>query len=330
MYNVNRRLKHCTEKRSISELHRSLRAKIEQSKEFSNASLDQLSQWQGWYDSSFISNLEHNAAELDKVFNIRLDDCLASIAHGLPPEQRESIRSKQKRELQKTVALQISRKLCVNGPNRIRQKLKRWMDTNAASPKDIVSAKFKIPGPPKWVADRVHRNLNKLASLVPPRVSAAVLRVICNMWCTSVRFQQSTSFGDLKRTRVGAPKNAHGDHCRLGCGTCAKDSIEHYARCSNALKVLHDKLHIDVSAQRGLEFFVMGTIEQSDKEILALSALYVYAIYCTFNGYRCTGPKDPSTVYQCIWQHMLQGCRGHSALERSLNSRWNAPICTIR
>ena len=248
----------------------------------------------------------------------------------LAPEQREDIRLKQKREIKKTVALLISKKLCINGPNRIRQKLTRWMDKKAYGPKDIISAEFKITGPPRWVAERVHHNLSNLASLVPPRVSAAVFRVIGNMWCTSRRFQQSTSYGDLKRSRVGSSKNEHGDHCRLGCGTCAKDSIEHYARCSNALKVLHDKLHIDVSPERGLVFFLMGTVEQrGDKELLALSALYVYAISSTFNGYRYTGPKAPDTTYQCIWQHILQGCRGHDSLERSLNSRWSKPLCLI-
>ena len=205
------------------------------------------------------------------------------------------------------------------------------MDRDAPKRTDIVPAKFKIPGPPKWVADRVHRNMNNLTSLVPPRVSAASFRTIWNMWCTSRRFQQSTALGDLKRSRAGSYKNDHGDHCRLGCGICAKDSIEHYARCKIALSVLYDKMHIDVSAQRGLEVLVMGSEEQQrNKELLALSALYVYAIHCTFNGYRCTGPKGPSTTYQCIWQHMLQGCRGHSALERSLNSRWEKPFFVIR
>ena len=86
-------------------------------------------------------------------------------------------------------------------------------------------------------------------------------------------------------------------------------------------------MHIDVSAQRWLEFMVMGTEEQqSDNEFLALSALFIYAIDCTFNGYRCISPKGPDTTYQCIWQHMLQGCRGHGTLERSLNSRWNEPF----
>ena len=90
-------------------------------------------------------------------------------------------------------------------------------------------------------------------------------------------------------------------------------------------------MHIDVSTQRGLEFMVMGTCEQQqDKELLALSALYIHAMHCTFNGYRCSSPKGPAIIYQCIWQHMLQGCRGHAALERSLNSRWNKPFCIIR
>ena len=169
-----------------------------------------------------------------------------------------------------------------------------------------------------------------LARLVPPRVSAAVFRTIWNMWCTSRRFQQSTSFGNLKRSRVGAPVNPHGDHCRLGCGMIAKDSVEHYARCGVARKVLSDKLRIHVSAQRGLEFLLIGTKSQcADKELLAISALYIYALYNTFNGYRCTGPRCPDVTYQCIWQHILQGCRGHAALESSLNSRWKSPICVI-
>ena len=84
-------------------------------------------------------------------------------------------------------------------------------------------------------------------------------------------------------------------------------------------------MHIDVSIQRGLAFLLMGTVEQqSDKELLALSALHVYAIYCLFNGYRCTGPKGPDSTYQCINQHSLQGCRGHDTLERSLNSLFNS------
>ena len=105
MYNMNRRLKHCTEKRSIKKLHRILLANIDQFRELSNAGMNQLSQWRDWYDSSFISFLQHNATELDKEFDIRLDECLASIAQGLPPEQKEDIRLKQKREIQKTVAL---------------------------------------------------------------------------------------------------------------------------------------------------------------------------------------------------------------------------------
>ena len=181
MYNVNRKLKHCSEKRSIEELHCKLRVMIDQSKAASSAGMSQLSQWQGWYDSALISNLQQNSIELEKDFNIRLDDCLDSIAHGLPPERRGDIRLKQKREILKTVALLISKKLCVNGPNRIRQKLTRWMDRKANGPRDIISAEFKITGPPRWVAERVHHNLSNLASLVPPRVSAAVFRVIGNM-----------------------------------------------------------------------------------------------------------------------------------------------------
>ena len=47
MYNVNRKFKHCTEKRSIKELNCSLRVQIDQSNELSIAGVGQLSQWLG-------------------------------------------------------------------------------------------------------------------------------------------------------------------------------------------------------------------------------------------------------------------------------------------
>ena len=71
------------------------------------------------------------------------------------------------------------------------------MDKDANKRTDIILTKFIIPGPPRCVAERVHRNLNNLAPLVPHRIIAAVFRTIWNMWCTSRRFQQSTSFGDV-------------------------------------------------------------------------------------------------------------------------------------
>ena len=57
-----------------------------------------------------------------KGLEIRLEDCLDSIAHGLPPEQREDIRLKQKREIQKTVALLISKKTLCQRPQQNQAK----------------------------------------------------------------------------------------------------------------------------------------------------------------------------------------------------------------
>ena len=148
MHNTNRRCRHCIEKRSIHELHRSLRANLEQSNSQFSEGMRGLSQWQDWYDSSFISILYHNSAELDKDFNIRLDECLSSIAVGLPPEQRERIARKQKRDIQKTVASLIFQKLHIHGPSRSRQKLRRWMDEDAPGPNHLISAKRKYQARP--------------------------------------------------------------------------------------------------------------------------------------------------------------------------------------
>ena len=89
----------------------------------------------------------------------------------------------------------------------------------AIPPSDIVSPNFLISGPPNWVARRAHKNLLRLASLVPPRVSSAVIRTQWNSWCTACRFQH---------------KYSAVDKCLFGCAD-AHDNIEHYSRCGIAL-----------------------------------------------------------------------------------------------
>ena len=73
VYNINRMRKHCTEKRSIKELHRLLQANIEQSRKNLDNESSQLLHEREWYDSSHISIPQHNAQALDRELGVRLE-----------------------------------------------------------------------------------------------------------------------------------------------------------------------------------------------------------------------------------------------------------------
>ena len=207
---------------------------------------------------------------------------------------------------------------------RIRKKLERRSDPNCAGPNHIISPKFKIAGPPAWVAKRVHRNLQKLSLLVPPRVAAASFKCVWNDWCTARRFQQSNkSFGE----------QPEGCRCWFGCSDNAQDSIEHYACCPVAGEVLFKKLRIRLDPRRGLATLSLATREQDlDNDLLSLTALFTYAIYMTRNLHR-NSPHIGNNMRsirakQALGQFIIQGCQGHARLSRLVDNRWD-PEATV-
>ena len=274
-------------------------------------------QWAPWYKGAHVSCLHNNEQRL-RALGITLEGCLTSIAGSEPSPWSDEVKRKQKRELQKTVSIAVKN---INRPDpvsRVRHKLHRWMDRTAARPSDIRSARMLVPGPPARIANKTHRRLMKLPSLTPPRVCSAVFRTIWNGWCTHCRFQQYAN-----------PNNK----CWLGCGGDAQDRIEHYCRCPIALEVLKNKLRIDLHPSRALSFFVLSTHEQDSDNVLALGALFMYAVYMSYNHYKHGGHTNPLRAAviskECIGQHIIQGCQGHAELANLVDRRWQSPMLHI-
>jgi len=131
---------------------------------------------------------------------------------------------------------------------------------------------------PGFRVQRVVRMIQRLNSLVAPRVVSAYLRTICDGWATHARFQRH------------AP-------CRFGCGH-GRDCISHIACCPVALA------WIDRHAQlrrppigRGIDFLLCMTDDCLDagflrrpgagpEDVLRARALSLYALYKCHNGVR--------------------------------------------
>jgi hypothetical protein len=169
-------------------------------------------------------------------------------------------------------------------------------------------------GPPAHVARRVHLTLKRLHSLVPPRIASAVIQTLWNGWCTARRFQDQSHAND---------------RCWLGCGAGAHDSIEHYCRCPVALGVLARTLRIEISPRQALAVWLLAHDALLEDEVLALTSLYVYAIYRTTNHYRHTRRTSPTWAADSIKQHIIQGCQGNERLMQWLDCRWDRPVTRI-
>ena len=288
--------------RTIRDMYYKLEARMRET-DFPN----RLVFWGEWYRNAFATVLFKNLAGLEAE-GISLNGMLASAAGG-PPPWSEKACSRQKKFLQKVTLRAIKTCIQPDPVSRIRHKMERWFDKEFGRPSDMFSPRMLIPGPPNWLARRAQRNLLRLHALTPPRVCSAVIRGLWNSWCTAARYQRRDTPSDI---------------CQLGC-VGAHDSIEHYCRCSVGLDVLGDMLKIHLSPHRALAFITLCTAAQQDDALLALGALYTYALYSSTNLYRAMGPTTPERAKQSIRQYILQGCAGHVGLTNLVDSRWRSP-----
>ena len=190
---------------------------------------------------------------------------------------------------------------------------RQWLDKGATGPSST-SARMLIPGPPNDIARMVFRRLNKLPSLVTPRVCSAVFHTLWNGWCTAPRWQK---------------RGSSTNHCWLGCQGDAQDDIKHYSMCPIARDVLRKKLKIVITHNRQcLPFFMLCRHSQDDDELITLTAMYTYSIYMTTNLYRNINICDSERATQCLGQFIIQCTEGNSAMGTMLESRWSKP-CTF-
>ena len=128
--------------------------------------------------------------------------------------------------------------------------------------------------------------MQKVNSLVTPRVGAALLHTVCNGWCTSGRYQQR-------------------GHCKF-CGR-GQDSLNHIARCPSVWKIMEEEAGIlRPPPGRELEFLCCMCSEEVVREYMNPApdsidaairsrAHALYALYRTFNWTR----HHPEGVGDC-------------------------------
>ena len=180
---------------------------------------------------------------------------------------------------------------------RMREKLKRW--------KLPMIGTSAIRNTPAWRASRAHWLLSRLASMVPPRVQAAVFGAIWNRWTTASRFQSS--------------------RCCLLCGLERSDKLQHYSGCSVVRQILARKLRLPGSEFANLASFLLVNPNINSTGVLTLIALLVYAVYIVTNKQRQIGRPLGEAAFEAIAQAIRQGARGHSGATRTLDWRWHNP-----
>ena len=175
-------------------------------------------------------------------------------------------------------------------------------------------ASWQLPGPrievlPARVALRVEKHLQRLRTLVSPRVQAACFSTVWNRWCTARRFGQRHSV----RNR-----------CLLGCAGHAEDSLQHYFNCEALRWVAAHFLrlgHLDICARH----LLMEHPCLDDDETLTCVAVLVYAAYFTTNHCRNHKPVPHEGARDALQQACRNLVQGHANSARVLDCRWMQP-----
>ena len=149
---------------------------------------------------------------------------------------------------------------------------------------------------------QIHRNLNRLRHLTPPRVRAAVISTILNRWTTNRRMR---SF-----------RRCQGS-CLLRCSSSAVDSIEHYVHCRVMRDWMATRLRLQGTCS-GMEWGMLAT-EHTDMQ-LRMGAVATYVLYRTVNHlrHRTRLDGDDRITYTCkfMGQILYEACRDDLQLWR--------------
>ena len=237
--------------------------------------------WREWYDRSHVLVLANALSEL-KENGIQLETIFKNLSCS---KGGKSI----KKDLQRAVAKELTHRGRPDAEERIREKLVRW----------------RLLGPPAHVARRVHGRLTSLATLVTPRVAAACFSTIWNRWTTARRYQ----------------KRQHPDnHCVLGCGGQAEDSIERYCRCQTVRAVGANYLRLWGDIDLGA--FVLADARLQDEESLTCVAVLVYATFMATNRFRREGGTSEQVAKDALEQFCRSAVKGHQRSQRVVDNRW--------
>ena len=148
---------------------------------------------------------------------------------------------------------------------------------------------------------RAEKAMRIIGKQLTPKVLAAYIRLICNGWCTSRRFQG----------RLG---------CRFGCGG-EQDSVEHFAYCSKLRTCFSRDLCL-TSPALGYEldeFLCMCSLNSAHDHAalthaIVLRAVACYATFRAHNGLRC-GDVSAEHWEAAFSRFVREGLQGYNIIE---------------
>jgi hypothetical protein len=249
--------------------------------------------WDDWLQRTPLFTLEGAKRQVTE-YGLSPASIMQSIAGNAPRPWTQAVLRRIRSKFQGVLATKLRQRETYNPQTRMRCKLERW----------------RLPGPPRVVADRVLRRLDTLRDKVHPRVSAAVLSTLWNRWTTRRRFQQC------------------GGSCVLRCSYSAQDSIEHYARWPVIREAARTHLRLTLRHWPfGLADFLLSSgpphgCAISDQELVRW-ALLVFAAYTTTNAARHRIPASAQESADMMQQAIWEGAANHPYAQQVLRTTWH-------
>ena len=151
---------------------------------------------------------------------------------------------------------------------------------------------------------RALKVMKRLKGLIPPGVTAAILRTWFNGWCTRRRFQ-------LKQD----------NKCMFGCDD--EDSVEHYSCCKQVERWSVRELRCeacDSAIVRRRSFLLLGSELISD-DALIIGALRIAAVYRVHNSVRHSGSRSSLRAISALSQAIKDVAMGSNRCARLIARR---------
>ena len=245
-----------------------------------------LKEWFSWFDGGVLADIFLSYEEIQDL-GLDVPSLLDAAAPPVEDEPISHRAKRRKKRFQRTVRNAVSACRRYNAPDRMRHKLDRW----------------QLGGLPRVVSERCHKSLTTLKKLLPPRVSAAVLRTMWNGWCTGRRFQQA-------------------GQCCFNCGAYWDnvDSIEHYSRCEIVVDFAKHRLGIRPNIWTIGHLTALGFSEGNcSTEELTVRTIWVYSVYRAHNLLCYRSLSEDESPLDVLTQLAREGALGHGHAMKCLD-----------
>ena len=128
-----------------------------------------------WFEAAPTKVLARSEELLGRMRKpVVLDNMEDELAKGACRPWTRAVAKRVKKGYQRRVRQHIEENTRRDPHSRIRHKLERW----------------HFEEPPRWLADRCQRTIQRIGATTPPRARAAVLSTAWNRWFTEARFQR--------------------------------------------------------------------------------------------------------------------------------------------